>query len=302
MGIESFSKTVLVIDDAPDSLSLINDTLEHAGINTLVALDGKQGLTIANRFKPDLILLDAIMPNMDGFETCKNLKSSPELASIPIIFMTGLSDTDSVVKGLAMGGVDYLTKPVHAEELLARIRVHLKMAQLTSDAHQVLDSVGQHIATVDSSGTILWATPETHALLARALGISLPANERLVAHLSQWLASKPKPQSYSDLLGEGFPLKIILIEARGPDQWLLKFSDATEIPGEVVLQRTLNLTHRESEVLYWLACGKANKEISEILDISVRTVNKHLEQIFPKLGVENRTAAAGIAIRALNQS
>jgi len=84
--------TVLVVDDAPDSLSLISDTLEKAGINTLVALDGKQALSITKSITPDLILLDAIMPQMDGFETCQNIKQSPKLNSIPVMFMTGLSE------------------------------------------------------------------------------------------------------------------------------------------------------------------------------------------------------------------
>lgn len=301
MEVSALSRTVLVIDDAPDSLSLINDTLERAGISTLVALDGKQGLNIANRFKPDMILLDAIMPNMNGFETCEKLKSTPELASIPVIFMTGLTDTENIVKGLQVGGVDYLTKPVDPDELLARIQVHLKVAQLTSDAHQVLDSIGQHIATVDSAGKLLWATPETHALLARAMSSNQASGGHLAVHLKAWLASNPAPQTETHLECEELPLVIAMVEARKPGQWLIKLSDATVVPGELLLQQSLNLTQRESEVLYWLACGKANKEISEILSISVRTVNKHLEQVFPKLGVENRTAAAGIAIRVLNQ-
>lgn len=299
MDVNTLSKTVLVIDDAPDSLSLINDTLEQAGISTLVALDGKQGMAIANRFKPDMILLDAIMPNMDGFETCKALKSSPDLTSIPVIFMTGLTDTDSIVKGLAVGGVDYLTKPVNPDELLARMRVHLKMAQSASDAHLALDSIGQHIATADNEGNLVWATPEAHALLARAMGSRQDISVKLSSHLKAWLLTNPNSKACTLVNGDDFPLEIMLVEQRSPNQWLLKFSDATTIPGEVLLQQALNLTQRESEVLFWLANGKANKEISDILNISVRTVNKHLEQIFPKLGVENRTAAAGIAIRVL---
>ena len=82
------SDIVLVVDDSPDALSLIHDTLEAANMDVLVALEGKQASTIAKRIRPDIILLDAIMPNMDGFETCRQLKADPSLASIPVIFMS----------------------------------------------------------------------------------------------------------------------------------------------------------------------------------------------------------------------
>ena len=300
MKTNPFGNTVLVVDDAPDSLSLINDTLEQAGISTLVALDGKQALAIARRLKPDMVLLDAIMPNMDGFETCMALKEDNELASIPVIFMTGLTDTESVVKGLAAGGVDYLTKPVNPDELLARMHVHLKNAQLANSAQEALDSIGQNIATVNSLGQLIWATPQTHALIARADVGKNWLEETLAPSLKNWLALKPKEGQELELDSEKAPLVAILVQYRENQEVLIKFSDEIKIPGDKKLKQSLNLTTRESEVLYWLACGKANKEISEILSISVRTVNKHLEQIFPKLGVENRTAAAGIAIRIID--
>lgn len=92
--------TVLVVDDSPDSLSLINDILEKEGISTLVALEGGQAITIAEQIKPDIILLDAMMPKIDGFETCARLKQNRELQHIPVIFMTGLTDSKSTLKGL----------------------------------------------------------------------------------------------------------------------------------------------------------------------------------------------------------
>jgi len=276
--------TVLVVDDAPDSLSLISDTLEKAGINTLVALDGKQALSITKSITPDLILLDAIMPQMDGFETCQNIKQSPKLNSIPVMFMTGLSDTENIVKGLSVGGVDYLTKPVNPDELLARMKVHL-----------TLDKLGQLVIMVDRSGQISWATPDSHALLAR---INWQNNQ---TKIQQWLAHNPKADSRLTLNeSKEQPLEVLFIEERDPNQLLLRITVNSQNLGPETLQRELIVTKRESEVLYWLANGKSNKEIAEILGMGVRTVNKHLEQIFPKLGVENRTAAAGIAIRKLS--
>jgi DNA-binding NarL/FixJ family response regulator len=289
--------TVLVVDDAPDSLSLINDTLEQAGLDTLVALEGRQALTIAGKLKPDIILLDALLPGMDGFEICRQLKTDPQLASTPVIFMTGLSDDDSILRGLEAGGVDYLTKPVNPGELLARIRVHLRNAQITHSAQQALDRAGQNIFTVDRTGEILWATPRTLAMFAGAG--PLWQRDRLGPGLAAWLAGDPVPGAQFAPAAAESDFEITLLERRAGGQYLLRAADARGPSSEEKLRRALNLTVRESQVLLWLANGKSNKDIAQILGMGVRTVNKHLEQVFPKLGVENRTAAAGIALRHL---
>jgi DNA-binding NarL/FixJ family response regulator len=297
---DRLAHTVLVVDDEPDSLSLINDTLGQAGVDTLIALAGRQALTIARKIKPDMILLDALMPDMDGFDTCRELKQDPQLSPIPVIFMTGLSDTESVLKGLEAGGVDYLVKPVNPVELLARMRVHLKNAQLAHSAQQALDSTGQNIFTVNDAGRLLWATPHTYALFAKVKADNQWLNSVLAPKLADWLSHAPTPSQIFPLDAETIALRISLLDCRRDGEYLLKVtSDENESDVER-LRNALNLTARESEVLYWLTNGKTNQEISCILGMGVRTVNKHLEQIFPKLGVENRTSAAGIAIRILN--
>lgn len=290
---------VLVVDDSPDALSLINDTLEGANMDVLVALEGKQALTIAKRIRPDIILLDAIMPNMDGFETCKALKADANLASIPVIFMTGLSDTDDIVRGLEVGGVDYLTKPIKPSELLARMKVHLNNARLTNSAQLALDSTGQHLMTVSDNGQILWATPQTYALLAKAKASTQWQQEDFARQLQLWLAHNPDIDSRLPLTGLDYPLSVKVVSDNSGQERLLKLEDGKRPTGPILLKQELELTERESEVLSWLANGKTNREIAQILDMSPRTVNKHLEQIFPKLGVENRTAAAGVALKVL---
>ena len=292
---------VLVVDDSPDTLSLINDTLEQAGIDVLVALDGSQALNIARRLRPDMILLDAIMPGLDGFETCRLLKADPSLASIPVIFMTGLTDSTDIVRGLESGGVDYLTKPIQPNELLARMKVHLSNARLTSSAHQALDSTGQFLFTVDTSGQMQWATPQTYALLSSAGALDGGLRRPLITELQLWLRRNPAAGNRLKWEGLQKSLAVVFVERRNAGTYLLKLQDDGGPAGEEVLQKKLALTKRESEVLFWIANGKTNREIGEILDVSPRTVNKHLEGVFSKLGVENRTAAAGIAIRTLNQ-
>ncbi|MDO6683753.1 MULTISPECIES: response regulator transcription factor [unclassified Oceanobacter] len=298
-GVDMPSDMVLVVDDSPDSLSLINDALEGAGIDVLVALEGRQALSIARKMKPDMILMDAIMPNMDGFEACRLLKTDPALASIPVIFMTGLTDTSDIVRGLEAGGVDYLTKPINPDELLARMRVHLSNARLTSSAQSALDSTGQHLMTVSTQGELRWATPQTYALLARARVDDLSQKSLLAPQIARWLEHHPEPGNSLRLDGLGYPLAAKLVNEQGNGEMLLKLVDGQRPTGAAMLREHLNLTERESEVLYWIANGKANREAAEILNMSPRTVNKHLEQIFTKLGVENRTAAAGVALRLL---
>ncbi|WP_210397518.1 response regulator transcription factor [Motiliproteus sediminis] len=301
MNAPATTDTVLVVDDSADALSLINDTLESAGMDVLVALEGKQALTIARRIRPDIILLDAMMPVMNGFDTCSALKADPALASIPVIFMTGLTDTDDVVRGLEAGGVDYLTKPINPNELLARMKVHLSNARLTRSAQSALDSTGQHLLTVGAAGEVRWATPQTYALLAKARADESWQRQQLAPQLLRWFSHRPELGQKLTLEELDYPLTVKLVEHLASGEQLLKLLDGERPGGAALLKQQLDLTERESEVLYWIANGKTNREAAEILAMSPRTVNKHLEQIFPKLGVENRTAAAGIALRCLAQ-
>ncbi|MBW4433421.1 MAG: response regulator [Pelatocladus maniniholoensis HA4357-MV3] len=122
---------ILIVDDTPTNLEILFDFLGDSGFTVLVAEDGESAIARAEYAPPDLILLDIIMPGMDGFETCRCLKANESTKDIPIIFMTALSDTVDKVKGLNLGAVDYITKPLQHEEVLARIELHLKLQNLT---------------------------------------------------------------------------------------------------------------------------------------------------------------------------
>ncbi|WP_137940101.1 response regulator [Chitinivorax sp. B] len=123
--------TILVVDDNPTNLSVICDCLEQAGIRTLVAQTGEAALERAALMLPQLILLDVMMPGMDGFETCRRLKQNETTSAIPVIFLTALAATDEKLNGFRAGGVDYLSKPIQQDELLARIHTHLRLSDLT---------------------------------------------------------------------------------------------------------------------------------------------------------------------------
>ncbi len=125
----SLEGCVLVVDDNPTNLSVLVNLLRDVGLRVLVATDGESAIEQTEYVKPDLILLDVMMPGIDGFETCQRLKTNPETVKIPIIFMTALSETVDKVRGLSLGAVDYVTKPFEHEEVLVRIRTHLTIAK-----------------------------------------------------------------------------------------------------------------------------------------------------------------------------
>jgi signal transduction histidine kinase len=120
-------QTILIIDDNATNLGVITEYLEACGFEMLTARDGEDGIRKACRAKPDLILLDVLMPGIDGFETCRRLQAYPDTQEIPVIFLTALNNIEDKVKGFAVGGVDYITKPLQKEEVLARVETHLKL-------------------------------------------------------------------------------------------------------------------------------------------------------------------------------
>ena len=206
-GAPGAGHVVLIVDDVPENLAVLSDALDDAGHTVLVATDGASALERLMLVMPDLILLDAVMPGMDGFETCLRMKQMDSARDVPVVFMTGLTETEHVVRGFDVGGIDYVTKPIRPAEVLARINTHVRNARMLHAARQTRNTA--------------------------------PASAS--ADLSHY-----------------------------------------------------QLTPRELEVLAWIGRGKTNRDIAEILGMSPRTVNTHLEHIFVKLGVETRAAAAAL--------
>jgi DNA-binding NarL/FixJ family response regulator len=298
---------VLVVDDSPETLRLLTDALDGADMTVIVALDGAAAMRIVDQITPDIVLLDAVMPGIDGFETCRRLKREAGLSNVPVIFMTGLAETEHIVRGLEAGGVDYVTKPIAIEEMLARIRVHLSNARLTQSARAALDVSGRFLLAVNGQGKIMWATPQAQKLLSDSLGPAAGDEMILPAALQQWLehAQQGKGGSKTPATAS-FPehpeLRLYYMGNAGANEVLLRLAkDASSaLPAEFTGE--LGLTTREAEVLSWLSKGKTNRDIAQILGLSPRTVDKHLEQIYAKLGVENRTAAAAIAANAIRRN
>ncbi len=162
---ESSGEQILLVDDNPTNLQVLFKTLEGSGYRLLAARDGEAALYTAKRAKPSLILLDVMMPGMDGFEVCEKLKADPETADIVVIFLSALTDSQSKVHGLAIGGVDYIAKPFQSDEVLARVRTHIKLhrlekalarrnIELEDENQRILNAVEEGIFGLDVEGRI----------------------------------------------------------------------------------------------------------------------------------------------------
>ncbi|CAN7570626.1 response regulator [Phenylobacterium sp. LjRoot225] len=292
---------ILVVDDDPEACALVTAALDQAGLPAISTGSGQAALALVAEARPSLVVLDAVMDGLSGFETCRRLKAMPDSAHLPVIFITGLSETEHVVEGLRAGGVDYVTKPIVLEELVARVRVHLANARYAESARMALDVAGRSLFAVETpSGALLWRTPAAAELLAASFpgaGAGLPPE--IAQPVAAMTARPPEPGTAPIVVVlEGRRLEVAYLGSSGKEAYF-RLSESVQGREADILRSALQLTQREAEVLVWIAHGKPNRDISEILNISPRTVNKHLEQVFSKLGVENRAAAAAIATRVV---
>ena len=265
------SDIVLVVDDSPESLGMLNVALNSHGYTALVALNGLQALAIAEKVPPDVVLLDAMMPEMDGFETCRRLKLI--LPQTPIIFMTGLTEVEDIVKGFAAGGADYVTKPISPDEVIARIKRHIETAKLALSAQNALDHAGKNVFCVSESGRLSWATPHVHALIEKTSQDCPSPWASMAPLIENWLKTDRAENLKIDCFSE--PIEIYY-ERQQEKMHLLRIVQKTEQKNPQDLQNNLPITKRESEVLYWVSYGKTSWEISLILAMSPRLSLIHI--------------------------
>ena len=329
------SDVVLIVDDVPDNLAVLHDALDESGYTVLVATAGEAALQRAAQALPDIVLLDAMMPGMDGFEVARRLKANPLTAHIPIIFMTGLTETEYLVAALEAGGVDYVTKPIKPKEVLARMNVHLQgarrakqEARQAGQARNALDAFGYASITVRvRDGKLMWQTALARELLRDYFGAAMgqPPHVPLsfapplvmdwlrsqlpgVAALAHQQLEPPRlnidkgPRRLSFRLHQqtgdngSQPEDAGGAAALEGSDWLIIMREVNDVAVIEAMSLSFKLTTREAEVLYWVIKGKTNKDIGDILGSSPATAKKHLERIYVKMGVETRTAAAGMAM------
>jgi len=286
---------VLVVDDAPQSLGHLCQALEDDGYTVLVARDGESALARLDLVTPDAILLDALMPGLSGFEVCRRIKQDPALAHVPIIFMTGLSETAHIVEGFESGGVDYVVKPVRAQEVLVRLATHVRNARAVRLAREAIDVGGHGVLVIDAQARVAWRSPQAAAWL-RELFPSCA--EGLPADWLAWLSAGESAQ-HTTVGANGQALVLRNLGPVGLGEQMLLLQRRAEPSAAATRLSTASLTPREAEVLSWVAKGKTNRDVGDILGMSPRTVNKHLEHVFEKLGVETRAAAASLASREM---
>ena len=307
----SVADVVLIVDDVPDNLSVLHDALDEAGYTVLVATHGESALQRAAQAQPDIVLLDAMMPGMDGFEVARRLKALPETAHIPIIFMTGLTETEHVVAAFQAGGVDYVTKPIRAKEVLARIVAHMHSARQARQARNALDAFGHATMAIRAADLrLVWQTPLARKLLE--LYFEAPAGQ-VPPPLADWLRVQAARAAGAAAGAEDRELRPLTItqgarqlmlslqERTSDDDWLIVMREVSDAAVVDAMMQAFKLTMREAEVLYWVGKGKTNRDIGDILGSSPATVKKHLERVYVKLGVETRTAAASMALNRVRQ-
>lgn len=311
---------VLIVDDVPDNVSVLHDALDESGYTVLVALDGPSALQRAAQARPDIVLLDAVMPGMDGFEVARRLNADAATAHIPIVFMTGLTETEHLVAALEAGGTDYVTKPIKPREVMARMHVHLQGARAQRQSRNALDAFGYASITVRASdGRVMWQTPLARQLLQRYYGGKPTESDHLyapaavlswlrrgVAHVAQALTrGEPLAEAPRLTVDQGARrLTFRLQQHNGDgagDDWLIIMQEVSDESVIQAMSLSFGLTAKEAEVLYWVVKGKINRDIGDILGSSPATVKKHLERILAKMGVETRTAATAMALSRIRQ-
>lgn len=305
---------ILVVDDVPDNVAVLFDFLRGHGFTVLVSESGRHALEEMAEIAPDLILLDVMMPELDGFETCRRLKADPKFADVPVFFMTALGDPVDKVRGLQAGAVDYVTKPIFPEEVRARIQVHLELRDRTRELAEqnekldvaiqqrraaelaLRDSLDRAVFVADAQGRATFVAAAAGRLLRSYFpefdGATLPAA------LSRWLVAGGR-DAFAIAAGAR-QLTCMCAPATSASQSRLVYLEEKAPPPTPQTLLPLGLTPRETEILFWVAQGKTSPEIAVIVGNAPATVKKHMENIMAKLGVETRLAAALRATELLN--
>ena len=310
---------ILIVDDLPANLGVLLGVLGEAGYAVLLAASGEGALARLEHARPDIILLDINMPGLDGYETCRRLKADARWREVPVLFLTAQDDAADKLRGFEAGAVDYITKPLHAEEVLARVRAHLQIRALQrtlAEKNELLEhamsrrleaeaqlqqSLDRAVLVVDAGGGVEFCTRLARRLLERYFP-AYPETGVLPAPLLHWLSQRLTAGTWKIEQEEG-RLEVQLFAPGQPGTHLMLLLEeklATVNSPARLLQ--LGLTAREAEVLYWVAHGKTNQDVAEILDTSIHTVKKHMANLMVKMGAENRLVAGLQAAELLELS
>ena len=311
--------TIMIVDDVPANLGVLLDFLDHAGYHVLVAESGESALAQLAYAEPDIVLLDVTMPGIDGYETCRRLKQDARWRDTPVLFLTALNETTDKVRAFEVGAVDFISKPLHPEEVLARVRAHLQIRSLQQDLEeknallekavalrieaeeQLQQSLDRAVLIVRDRNQIQFCTRLARRLLDRYFPESRTVNV-LPDSLAQWSANGHSTEPWTTQLEETRLQARMFAETQPGASFMLLLEEHAISGGSPASLLCLGLTRREAEVLFWIAHGKSSPEIAIILEAALNTVKKHVQNILLKLGVESRLAAALRASEILGMS
>jgi len=265
---------ILLVDDIPSNLRVLYESLNGRGYRLLIANSGAQALEVARRARPDLVLLDIMMPDMDGFEVCRRLKADPETAGMAVIFLSALDDTSDKVRGLELGAVDYVTKPFHPDEVAARVETHCKILRLERELanrnrqlelvrDRILNSMTEGVVGLDVDGQASFVNPAAE----RILGLDA---ERLSHHaLSDW-----RPEG----LREAIRRVLSRRDELGIDELLLPRAGSDSLPAEAHLAPIGEDDRPEGAVLV-LRDLSERRRAEETLDRTNRELRQSHQQL-----------------------
>lgn len=294
-------KLILIVDDVPANTGVLLDVLRAGGHEVAVAESGESALEQLAWLRPDLILLDVMMPGLDGFETCRRLRAHPVAQDTPVLFMTALDEVVDKVRGFEAGAVDYLTKPLHPDEVLARVNTHLRLRELQQTVEQRADELDREVQRRIVAERAVQRALDRAVLLVAADGTLIFHSEQAARLLARYFPPEPAGRTPPALLS-GAPVPGLTVQRRDRGPHTLIYLEEQPPPPTPQMLAPLGLTPRETEILFWIAQGKTNAEIGTILGAAPATVKKHVENLLPKLGVETRLAAALRAMELLNRA
>ena len=258
---------IMIIDDSPDSLKLLSEILLVQGFQVRQALSGRVALSVIQQQPPDLIILDIRMPEMDGFEVCRQLKTNEKTRSIPVIFISGLEQTDDKIKAFEVGGLDYITKPFEPTEVMVRVKRHLELSRMQQNLE---DMVQQRTIKLEESNTAM------KVLLEHRRSEQGKFEENVVSHISTLISPYVKRMQESDLDSRQTALMDVIE---------LNLNEVTANFSGKLYSRALGLTRREMEVASLIKIGKTNQEMAVILSVSGHAVSFHRQNLRKKLGL-----------------
>ncbi len=261
---------IMVVDDNPDNLKLLSDILSEQGFQVRQALNGRLALAAIKQQSPDLFILDVRMPEMDGFELCRQLKNDITTCNVPVIFISGLGEPADKVKAFEVGGQDYITKPFEDTEVLARVKLHLEVSSMRKNLENM---VQQRTVNLEESNTAL------KVLLGHRNSEREKFEENALSHIRSLVSPYLERLKDTDLDDRQNSL-LEIVETN-----LLEIT--SQFSG-TLYSSSLGLTRREMEVAALIKSGKTNAEIAGLINISEHSVSFHRQNLRKKLGLLGR--------------